>query len=109
MTGLPKRSYYVYRIEYPYDFCLEGLPDLDSAVIACRYHKTWILGEAHLQDILLVVVYSLGVGLVGLPEDHAAVCRTAEQVVPAWREVHIPDGLAVSTVGGQAGLQAQAP
>lgn len=56
-----------------------------------------------------MVVYSLGVGLIGLPEDHAAVRRTAEQVVPAWREVHVPDGLAVSPVGGQAGLQAQTP
>lgn len=78
MTGLPKRSYYVKRNVYAYDFSLEGLPDLDSAVIACRYHEAWILGETHLQDILLVVVYSLGVGLVGLPEDHAAVCGTTE-------------------------------
>lgn len=96
-------------VAYAHDFGLEGLPDLNGAVVACRDDEAWVLGETDLQHVLLVVVHTLGVRLVRLPEDHAAVCRPAEQVIPARREVHVPNGLAMPAVSGQAGLQPQAP
>ena len=56
-----------------------------------------------------MVVDSLGVWLVCLPKNHAAVSPAAYEIVPTLGEAHIPYGLLMTAIGADACLQPQAP